>query len=154
MLRVLALLRHGLASGQDADAPLLDEGAAYLRRLGAMLEGEGWRPDAILASPLLRAQDTAAIVAAAVGADAQRQSLRALLPETDPDVALEAVVAAAPLASRILVVAHMPLLGRMTQELIGDDPGFSPGTLVEIAREGGGVARLLRRVGPRDVPTA
>ena len=154
MLRVLALLRHGLASGQDADAPLQPEGEAYLRRLGAKLESEGWQPDAILASPLLRAQDTAAIVANAVGAEAPRQSLRTLLPETDPEAALAAILAAAPLANRILVVAHMPLLGRMTQELIGDDPGFSPGTLVEIAREGDGVARLLRRVGPRDVPAA
>ena len=152
MLRVLALLRHGLAAGQDADARLLPEGEAYLRRLGAKLETEGWRPAAILASPHARALESATIVAGTVGCELRPRTLAELVPEADPEIALEAIIAAAPLAAHILVVGHQPLLGLLAQELVGDDPGFSPGTLVEIAREGNGVARVLRRIGPRDVP--
>ena len=72
-------------------------------------------------------------------------------PDSEPDEALRAIADAAPLDSPVLVVSHLPLVGRLTQELIGDDPGFSPGTFVEIVREGDGPARLLRRVGPRDL---
>ena len=50
------------------------------------------------------------------------------------------------------IVRLVAVAGLLAQELVGDDPGFSPGTLVEIAREGNGVARVLRRIGPRDVP--
>ena len=65
--------------------------------------------------------------------------------------ALEAITAAAPLETPVLVVAHLPLLGRLAHELVGEDPSFSPGTLVEIAHEGAGHSRLLRRLGPREV---
>src|SRR5690242_19519065 len=106
MLRVLALLRHGRAEGAGADARLLPEGEAYLRRLGAKLESEGWQPAAIFTSPLARACESADIIGAAVGFDDRIAILRELLPETDPEVALEAIVAAAPLAPRVLVVAH------------------------------------------------
>jgi len=151
MLRILALLRHGLASGQSAGAELLPEGAAYLRRLGSKLAAEGWRPAAILTSPYQRARDSAAVLANTLGCDAAPVALDELIPEGDPDEALAAILAAAPLATPVLVVAHLPLVGRLAQELVGEDPGFSPGTLVEIARENTGDARLIRRVGPHDL---
>jgi phosphohistidine phosphatase len=151
MHRILALLRHGLASGQSAGSELLPEGAAYLRRLGAKLAAEGWRPAAILTSPYLRARASAAVLAGALGCDAVGVALDELVPEGDPDAALAAIGAAVPLASPLLVVAHLPLVGRLAQELVGEDPGFSPGTLVEIARNGDGTARLLRRIGPQDL---
>jgi phosphohistidine phosphatase len=151
MHRILALLRHGLASGQSAGAELLPEGAAYLRRLGAKLAAEGWRPAAILTSPYVRARATATVLAGALGCDAPHEALDELVPEGDPDAALAAIAASAPLASPVLVVGHLPLVGRLAQELVGADPGFSPGTLVEIARDGDGSARLLRRIGPHEV---
>jgi len=152
MLRVLALLRHGLAAGQAADSRLLPEGRAYLERLGAKLEAEGWRPAAVLTSPYARAKESAAVLVRALGAEVPSRALDELVPEGDAEVALEAVTAAAPLATPVLVVAHMPLLGQMALELVGEAPGFSPGTLVEIAREGQGGGRLLRRIGPQDMP--
>jgi phosphohistidine phosphatase len=151
MLRTLALLRHGLASGQAAGAELLPEGAAYLRRLGAKLAREGWCPAAILTSPYVRARDSAAVLAGALGCDVPRITLGELIPEAEPEAALAAILAAAPLATPVLVVAHLPLVGRLAQELVGDDPGFSPGTWVEIARDGDGEARLIRRIGPNDL---
>ena len=151
MLRILALLRHGLASGQSAGSDLLPEGAAYLRHLGAKLEAEGWRPAVILTSPYLRARASAAVLADSLGCDTPLVALDELVPESDPDAALAAIGAAAPLATPVLVVAHLPLVGRLAQELVGEDPGFSPGTLVEIGRDDDGTARLIRRIGPHDL---
>src|SRR5580765_2898821 len=104
---ILALLRHGLASGQSAGSELLPEGAAYLRRLGSKLAAEGWRPAAIFTSPYLRARDSAAVLARAVGCDAPLVALDELVPEGDPDAALAAILAAAPRATPVLVVTHL-----------------------------------------------
>ncbi len=154
MLRTLALLRHGLASGQAPAAELLPEGATYLRRLAALLDRESWRPGAIATSPYRRARESAAVVAAALRVNAPLFVLEELMPEGEPDDALAAVLAAAPSAATILVVSHLPLIGRLAQRLVEDDPGFSPGTLVEIERADGGPARLLRRVSASDLPDA
>ncbi len=152
MVRILALLRHGLAAGQGPQAPLLPEGAAYLRRLGALLEAGGWRPAAVLTSPYRRARESALILASALHPGIETQVLTELRPERDPDEALQAILDAAPLATPVLVVSHLPLVGRLAERLVGDDPGFSPGTFVEIVCEGDGPARLLRRIGPGEVP--
>jgi phosphohistidine phosphatase len=154
MLRTYALLRHGLAGGQAPDSALLPEGVAYLRRLGAKLESEGWKPGAILTSPYTRARDSAGVLAGVLGFEAPAVVLPALVPEGEPDEALAAITAAAPLATPVLVVTHLPLVGRLAQDLVGEDLSFSPGTLVEIVREGEGVARLIRRLGPRDLGDA
>ena len=151
MLRTLALLRHALASGQSPDAKLLPEGVAYLHRLGTKLEAEGWKPGAIVTSPYMRARDSAGVLAAVLGYESRAAVLNELVPESEPDEALAAITAAAPLATPILVVTHLPLVGRLAQTLLGEDLSFSPGTLVEIVREGEGVARLIRRIGPRDL---
>jgi len=151
MIRILALLRHGVSNGSCADAALLPEGAALLRRLGAKLAAESWNPAAILTSPYRRARESAAVLAGALGCVAPVVALDELVPEGDSIDALEAIAAAAPLASPVLAVGHMPLVGRIVLELTGEDSGFSPGTFVELARDGSGAARLLRRVGPRDL---
>ena len=151
MLRILALVRHGLATGQGPDAALQPEGEAYLRRLAAYLDDEGWRPAAIVTSPYRRARESAQVLAAGLGVAVETFVLPDLAPEGEPADALAAILEAAPIATPVLVVTHLPLVGRLVQELTGDDASFSPGTFVEIAREGQGDARLLRRIGPRDL---
>jgi phosphohistidine phosphatase len=151
MLRNFALLRHGLATGQGPDAGLLPEGSTYLHRLARRLEAEGWRPAAVVTSPYRRARESAQLVAGVLGAATLTHVLQELVPESEPDEALAAILDAVPLATPVLVVSHLPLVGRLAQELIGEDPGFSPGTFVEIVREGDGFARLLRRIGPKDL---
>lgn len=144
-------MRHGLAAGQGPAAELLPEGAAHLKRLAARLEAEGWSPAAVLTSPYARARASASVVVSALGVPIEPVVLEELVPEAEPDDALRAILAAAPLATPVLVVSHLPLVGRLAQELMADDPGFSPGTFVEIVREGDGPGRLLRRIGPRDL---
>lgn len=152
MIRVLALLRHGLASGQGPNAALVPDGAVELRRLGAMLESEGWRPEAVATSPYRRARESALILATMLAPGVETHVIKELRPDEDPAEALAAVLRAAPLASPLLIVSHLPLVGRIAHELLGEDLAFSPGTFVEIVREGEGAARLLRRIGPRDLP--
>src|ERR1043166_4545014 len=112
MVRVLALLRHGVSNGSCADASLLPEGAELLRRLGALLAAEGWMPAAIFTSPYRRARESAAVLAAALGCVAPVVALDELVPEGDAIDALAAIAAAAPLASPVLGVGHLPLVGR------------------------------------------
>ena len=151
MIRTLALLRHGLASGQGPEATLLPEGAEQLRRLADRLQQEGWRPMLVVSSPYRRARESALLVASTLQVATTLQVLPDLVPEGDPDEALDAVQSAGPVASPILVVSHLPLVGLLAEHLVGEDPGFPPGTFVEIAREGDGESRLLRRIAPRDL---
>src|SRR5262252_2286526 len=59
MVRTLALLRHGLASGQGPDAALAPEGVRQVERLAAALRANAWRPDVVLSSPYARALESA-----------------------------------------------------------------------------------------------
>jgi phosphohistidine phosphatase len=69
----LYLLRHADAgdpaawTGPDEHRPLSSKGEKQSERLGRFLAGIGFRPDAILSSPKLRASQTADIVAGQLG---------------------------------------------------------------------------------------
>jgi phosphohistidine phosphatase len=67
------LLRHAHAGdafewiGDDDLRPLTGKGRHQAERLGAFLDAHGVRPDVIVSSPLVRARQTAEIVAEALG---------------------------------------------------------------------------------------
>ncbi len=69
----LYLLRHAHAGdpgswdGPDAERPLSEKGRGHCERLGAFLAATGFQPDAIIASPKTRAEQTAELVADALG---------------------------------------------------------------------------------------
>lgn len=69
----LFLLRHADAGdpaawrGDDADRPLSEKGELQAERLGSFLAEIGFRTDALISSPKLRARRTAEIVGAAIG---------------------------------------------------------------------------------------
>jgi len=66
----LYFLRHAHAGdgatwqGDDTVRPLTHKGERQAERLGRLLAGTGFRPDALVSSPLVRAQQTAAVVGA------------------------------------------------------------------------------------------
>ena len=69
----LYFLRHAHAgdpeawTGDDAARPLSEKGEKQAERLGTFLAGVGFKPDAIVSSPKLRAAQTAEIVAKRLG---------------------------------------------------------------------------------------
>jgi phosphohistidine phosphatase len=72
---LLHLIRHAHAGdpeawdGPDAARPLSEKGRSQAERLGRYLADIGFRTEAILTSPKLRARQTAEIVAAHLGVD-------------------------------------------------------------------------------------
>ena len=152
MARTIALLRHGKASGQAPDAVLLPEGRAHLHRLGRHLASEGWRPVRIVTSPYRRALETAALVGDLLGLSEPATTLSDLVPESEPDDALTAVLAAIDEADPVLVVAHLPLLDRLLHHLTGEFPGFAPGTFAEVELDGTRRGRLRRMLHASDLP--
>jgi phosphohistidine phosphatase SixA len=72
---LLHLIRHAHAGdpeawdGPDAARPLSEKGRSQAERLGRYLADIGFRTDAIVTSPKLRAKQTAEIVAAHLGID-------------------------------------------------------------------------------------
>ncbi len=148
----LALLRHGRATGQGPQAELTAEGAGYIELLGERLANEGWSPDAALTSPYRRARDTASVLLEEVAPGLRPKLLEQLTPDSDPAEALEALRGAGLPEGRVLVVAHLPLLGLITQALTGEDPGFHPGMFVEVElAPDGGSGRIVRRLGADDL---
>jgi phosphohistidine phosphatase len=122
----LFFLRHGLADrsaydGEDDDRrPLTDQGRRRLRVEAEFIARLEAGIDAVVTSPLLRASETAEIVAARLGLSDRLQVDARLGPGFDLP-ALAAMLAG--LASdhrRIMLVGHEPSFSEVVGELIGD----------------------------------
>jgi phosphohistidine phosphatase len=108
---LLHLLRHAHAgdpeswSGPDAARPLSEKGREQAERIGAFLAEIGFRTDAIITSPKLRAAQTAEIVAGHLGVVVTEDERLAGPLDLE---ALEAVLARAEHPDRPVVVGHDP----------------------------------------------
>jgi len=109
----LLIIRHGIAEphgsrGDDASRRLSDEGRKKFRRGAKGLLELVPELDALIASPLLRARETAEIVAEAYRGLAIEES-GCLEPEREPKELAE-FLAARPPSARLAVVGHEPHL--------------------------------------------
>ncbi len=135
----LYLLRHAAAevrssSGRDSDRALTEDGIEKLR--GALLRAKetGVAPRWIVASPYLRAQQTARIAAQILGYDEPILPSTRLTPDAPP-VDLWAEVRDLAPDSPLLFVGHEPLFSAAASWMTGESRvtiGFGPGTLVRI----------------------
>lgn len=132
----LCLLRHAHAGdpmkwvGSDAARPLTEKGRLQSERLGLLLARAGFRPDVILSSPLVRALETARLVAAALGVGVD--VVDALGEPLDLD-AVEGLLRSAGNPHRPILVGHDPDFSLLTAELIGvSDLPIRKATLVRI----------------------
>ena len=123
----LILVRHAKAAAGQPDElrPLTAEGRERARELGERLRA--LQPDAVVSSPLLRAKETAAAVAAAAG----------LEPETDERLAPGATVddvraAVAGRGETVVVVGHEPDCGQIALALTGRETRFPAGGFAEL----------------------
>jgi len=126
----LLIVRHAIAFPRDAKRwpddskrTLTMEGAKRARRAAAGLKRMAKRPALVLASPLGRARDTAAIFAqTARWPDAVECT--ALSPGGSPEDVLEALRRQGAKAECVAVVGHQPHLGRLLAlSLRGDARG-------------------------------
>jgi phosphohistidine phosphatase len=115
----LYLIRHAEAERGEPDElrRLTLEGREAARRLGERLASEGI--DVVVASPLLRARETAELIAKGCGADVEVDERLA------PGAGLAEVRAAVEgRGDAVAVVGHQPDCSNVAVALTGRDPGF------------------------------
>lgn len=106
----LYFLRHAHAGdsaawqGDDTLRPLTHKGERQADRLGRLLADVGFRPDALVASPLARARQTAEIVAPLLGAAVRVDDRLADLGFGELEALLDDLGA----SERVMLVGHDP----------------------------------------------
>jgi phosphohistidine phosphatase len=130
----LYVVRHAEAAPGDPDElrTLTAEGRAQARALAERLGTERPALDAVLTSPLLRARETAAAIADAVGVEAEVEER--LAPGATAADVRAAVVGR---GDRVAVVGHQPDCGEIVAELSGGPaPRFPPASVHTIDLDG------------------
>jgi phosphohistidine phosphatase len=118
----LHFLRHADAgdpeawTGSDDNRPLSAKGDKQSARLGRFLAGVGFRPDAIITSPKVRAARTAELVAEPLGVEVRADER---LGRSLDLVAIEAILFDAGEPERPVLVGHDPDFSDLLAELIG-----------------------------------
>jgi phosphohistidine phosphatase len=139
----LYLLRHGLAEPRgeawpdDAKRPLTPRGMSRLRRSGDALARLGLPVDVVLTSPLVRARQTAEIVASAFNPRPPLVNVEVLAPGGTPD-ALARELEKHVRRPHILIVGHEPGMGELAAWLVGarNPVEFKKGGICRIDVEG------------------
>jgi phosphohistidine phosphatase len=120
----LYFLRHGLALDRqdwredDSKRPLTEDGMERLKRTAAAIAALGLEPDAILTSPLVRAHQSAAIVAAALPGKNKVLTDERLSPGFDRNQ-LASILRDHPGAESLMLVGHEPGMSTTVSGVIG-----------------------------------
>lgn len=157
----LYIVRHGEAereTASDAQRALTARGGDEVKRLWTELCGSQPVPARIVSSSLLRARQTARIVADVYGAGLVPEESALLIPEAVPEQTL-AWLAAQPDLDGWVLVSHMPLVALLTGLLV-EGPGerypFAVGSVacldLEVACPGGARLLWLRAPEPPQAP--
>ena len=123
----LFVVRHAEAAPGDPDElrPLTEAGRAVARALGERLADRSL--DVVLASPLLRARDTAEAIARPSGLTAEPDER--LAPGADADTVREAVAGR---GETVVIVGHQPDCSEIVLALTGERVPFEPGAVHEV----------------------
>ena len=120
----LFLLRHGIAVERgdpdfedDSERPLTPKGRRQLRHVTAAMRKMDLRFDVILASPLLRAKQTAEIVAAVLKLERRLKISDALAPDGSAKVLLRQLNELQTAPENVLLVGHEPYLSSLVSLL-------------------------------------
>lgn len=116
----VVLMRHGEAqalAGQDAARPLTQWGRDAVQAAACELAKKAPSAQGVLSSPYLRARETAAIVSEVLKLPLLPESAE-LVPSGDSDQLAAWLLAE---ARPVIWVFHMPLIGRLIQDLTGCD---------------------------------
>ncbi len=144
------LVRHGqaVAPRVDSSQPLSDQGRGEIENVARTLKNMNVKLSAVYHSGKLRAEETAMILARTLETGKAKKTT-GLAPNDEPTEALELIEAG---GEDIMLVAHLPLLGRLLHALVkpGPDdalPEFDTGTIVAVEPSGDGW-RIFRALGP------
>jgi phosphohistidine phosphatase len=115
------LLRHGKAEdagpGSDADRRLTKKGREEITAAGSWIAARELRFDLIAASPLVRAQETATIIAGCLGQKNNFSTWKVLAPGGDPFAVYRQIGKHTDMRA-ILLVGHEPLLSSLISHMI------------------------------------
>ena len=120
----LYFLRHGIAvdreewKGNDFDRPLTDEGRERMAREAKTIAKLDLGLDVIITSPLLRAKETAKIVAERLKMEDELIEDERLGPDFDA-TRLSAILQERAIADAIMLVGHDPSMTEMVGQLAG-----------------------------------
>ena len=124
----LFLLRHGIAVEHgtpgyeaDADRPLTPKGERRLGGIADAMEAMGLTFGLILSSPLVRARQTAEIVAEALGLKKKLEFSDALMPDGDAKALIATLNKLEPKPENVLLVGHEPYLSELISTLTSGD---------------------------------
>jgi phosphohistidine phosphatase len=119
------LMRHGIAAAKDdvslkhdGERPLTDKGNKRMRKAAKGVLRLGIPFDCLLTSPLLRARQTAEIVARTLGIQDRLEEISALAPESTVEHLLFGLNRYQD-REHLLLVGHEPLLSSFTVYLLG-----------------------------------
>jgi phosphohistidine phosphatase len=120
----LYLIRHGVAEERgeawpdDSKRPLTEEGTSRMRKAARGLSRLGIVFDVVLTSPLVRARQTAEIVAGGLAPRPSLSNIESLAPDAGY-AALMADLEKHARKPRIALVGHEPDIGELAARLIG-----------------------------------
>jgi phosphohistidine phosphatase len=121
----LYLMRHGIALTRDdpsltsdGERPLTNKGVKRMRKAAKGLARLSVPFDAVLTSPLLRARQTADIVASTLGIEAQLEEISGLAPESTVEHLMFSLTRYQD-RKHLLLVGHEPLLSTTAAHLLG-----------------------------------
>lgn len=148
----LFLLRHAEAvpeASSDAERPLTERGAKQARAVGRFCRDHGILPDLVLSSPLVRARETARVVAGALQLVERVKIEDFLKPGMSVETAISSLEKYGDRTS-IMMVGHEPDLGELASALLGsgkESVHIRKATLLRLSlpklKPGGGTLEFL-----------
>ncbi len=134
------LLRHGIATeredpSKDSERPLTDKGRDQMEKIAAALKQLKLKPDLILSSPYVRADQTAKIFAKEFKMKKDLSYTDLLTPEAQAKALIEAIQKDYKV-DELVLVGHYPNMGLLLEAFLGMDVGET------IVLEKGGIACL------------
>ena len=138
--KLVYLIRHGEADPSASERPLTEQGSQSVRRVAAWAAAAGIHVQQIRHSGKLRAEQTAEILAEQIRPPGGVVRIEGLKPNDDVGFAAESIRTD---DGPLMLVGHLPHLGRLVGQLVTADAGcpvveFGPSALVTLVRRESG----------------
>jgi len=135
---------HGTPGVKEEDRALTGEGIRKMRRGAEGLRRLDFVPEFLFSSPLIRARQTAEILAAAFGKGVELKILQSLAPSGSRRDLYTAIHSCRKDLRGLMLVGHQPSLGEIAAEIVGG----SPETRIEFKKGGACVIELTSQESP------